>query len=392
MVARVQVRPQLLLWARDRSQLPSEFFDKNFPQFDDWVAGRKNPTLKQLETFAQRTHTPIGYLFLAAPPSEELAISDFRTLSDEEIANPSPDLLETIGICERRQDWYRDYALRNGFDPVRFVGSVSQDANVTETARAMHRALDLDEAWQRTERSWADTLKTLRETAEDAGLLVMISGIVGSNTHRVLDTDEFRGFALSDPFAPLVFVNGSDTKSAQIFTLVHEVAHIFAGQSGVDNIDLGARNGSPGVAVERWCNQVAAEFLMPRAQLGIIRVSTPEMLTPQLEDLAREYRVSTLVVLRRLFDLGFITAEWFFNAYPVERERVLALSRSERESATGGGGDFYVTQPVRLSRRFTRALITDTLEGGTLHRDAFRLLGLKSSAAFEQLGARVGVA
>jgi Zn-dependent peptidase ImmA (M78 family) len=202
----------------------------------------------------------------------------------------------------------------------------------------------------------------LIEEADDHGVLVIVSGIVGSNTHRKLDPQEFRGFALSDELAPVIFINGSDSKAAQIFTLAHELVHIWLGESAVDDPEMSATPSNP---TERWCNEVAAEFLLPTAALQGISLDRDE-LTVELDRLARRFKVSTLVVLRRLFDAGYLTLPQYLAAYADERERILVIME-ERSASGGGGGNFYNTQPVRVSKRFARALIESTLEGQTLY-------------------------
>jgi Zn-dependent peptidase ImmA (M78 family) len=382
MTVRAQVRPELLAWARERSGLPADDLAQRFPRLDEWERGDRAPTLKQLESFAAATHTPVGFLFLPEPPDEHVPIPDYRTMGDAAIPRPSPDLLDTIFQCQQRQEWYRDFARLNREDPVAFVGSLGTNAPVVGAASTMRETLafDVDERGATS----ADAFRTLSEHAEDAGVLVMVNGVVGSNTHRKLDPHEFRGFALVDPFAPLVFVNGADTKAAQIFTLAHELAHLWVGETALSDADLVR---TPASEIERWCNRVAAEFLVPLDTIGD-DFDAEQPITDELERLARRFKVSTLVVLRRLHDADRLGWDAYRAAYEAELDRILEILR---ERGTAGGGDFYNTQPVRVSKRFARAVIASTLEGQTLHRDAFQMLGFKRLSTFRELAARLGV-
>jgi len=383
MTVRAPVRPAMLMWARERSRLEPEELFRKFPALADWEEGTRQPTLKQLEKFAQATHTPIGYLFLPEPPDEPIPIPDFRTIGDMELGHASPDLLDTVYLCQQRQEWYRDYARLHREDPVPFVGSLTPETDVVSAASEMRSVLSF--APEERGSTWSEALRRLIEEADQHGVLVMVSGIVGSNTHRKLDPKEFRGFALSDSFAPVIFVNGADTKAAQIFTIAHELAHIWLGESGVDDPDMA---GTPSTnAIERWCNQVAAEFLLPRAALQGFDLNRTD-LTNELQRLARRFKVSTLVSLRRLYDLGYLTASQYRDEFSDELERVLAILE---ERGGGSGGNFYNTKPIQASKRFTKALIESTLEGQTLHRDAFQMLGFKKVATFNELAAHLGV-
>jgi Zn-dependent peptidase ImmA (M78 family)/transcriptional regulator with XRE-family HTH domain len=384
MANRMSVAPQMLQWARKRSGRSVEDFVRRFPKLAEWEAGEGLPTLRQLEEYAQATYTPVGFLFLAEPPEEHLPIPDFRTFGDRQVLTPTPDLLDTIYACEQRQDWYREFAEANGSDRVELVGNLSLGDDVIEAAARLRAVLGFGLARRVEFATWTNALSGLCEHAEETGILVMINGIVGTNTHRKLNPDEFRGFALVDELAPLVFINGADTKAAQIFTLAHELAHIALGESAVSRPDLGEMDESG--ESERWCNRVAAELLVPIASLSQ-EYSQGSDLTTELDRLARYYKVSTLVVLRRIFDAELMTRKTYQSAYDAELGRVMALADDR-----GSGGNFYNTQPVRVSKRFARALITDTIEGRTLHRDAFRLLGFKKFSTFEELGQRLGVA
>jgi Zn-dependent peptidase ImmA (M78 family) len=338
--------------------------------------------LKQLEDFAQATHTPVGFLFLPEPPEEQVPIPDFRTMGDVGVRRPSPDILDTIYQCEQRQDWYREFAQVNREDPASFVGSMSVTVPVLEAAATIRAALAYDVETRGA--SWTDALRVLIERAEDLGALVMVNGVVGSNTHRKLDPGEFRGFAIVDRRAPLVFVNGADTKAAQLFTLVHELAHLWLGETALDDAEL---TWTSTVPIERWCNQVAAEVLLPLASVAS-DWRPGEPLADELERLSRRFKVSTLVVLRRVHDAGRLGWDDYRAAYRSELDKIVAIL-AER---AGGGGNFFDTQPARVSRRFARAVITSTLEGRTLHRDAFQMLGFKKLSTFQELVSHLGVA
>ena len=144
-----------------------------------------------------------------------------------------------------------------------FVGSAGLEDDVVEIAATMRHRLGLDLEERRQLSTWTDALRRFIEQADTLGVLVMVSGVVGSNNRRRLDPQEFRGFALVDPLAPLVFVNGADTKAAQMFTLAHELAHLWLGESGISDAEARA---TPDQGVERWCNRVAAELLTPLAE------------------------------------------------------------------------------------------------------------------------------
>jgi Zn-dependent peptidase ImmA (M78 family)/transcriptional regulator with XRE-family HTH domain len=377
---RVQVRPELLRWARERAGLSLEVLARRIPQLPTWEQGEAHPTLKQVEKFAKATYAPVGYLFLAEPPVESLPIPDFRTLASVRVNRPSPDLLDTLYICQQRQEWYRDFARSEGEARLPFVGSSTLDGDVRETAGRMRSTLGFSIEERRRAATWTDALRRFIEQADHLGVLVMVSGVVGNNNRRKLDPREFRGFALSDDLAPLVFINGSDTKAAQMFTLAHELAHIWLGQSALSDIDPAS---VPSHRVEVWCNQVAAEFLVPIEELRA-EYRPRDGVQAECDRLARFFKVSTLVILRRLRDAGVMSDDDMWQAYNEEVARLQAIPRAR-------GGDFYLTQAARVSKRFARALVASTLEGQTLHRDAFRLLGFSKLETFRELGHSVGV-
>ena len=190
-------------------------------------------------------HVPIGTLLLDDPPEESVPIPDFRTVGSGPFPQPSPNLLDTIYLCQERQGWYQDYLRAMGAESLDFVGSLSTISDTRVAAEAMRDKLDITVDGRLKHRTSQEALSACIASAEKAGILVMVSGIVGSNSRRKLDPREFRGFALADPVAPLIFVNGVDAKSAQVFTLAHELAHLWLGTSALSKPAVSVRSGHP---------------------------------------------------------------------------------------------------------------------------------------------------
>jgi Zn-dependent peptidase ImmA (M78 family) len=383
-MTRVAVNPALLTWARVRAGLEPFDLEHRFKKLDAWESGEAQPTLKQLEAFAHSVHVPVGYLFLPQPPEEPLPIPDFRTIDGRAARRPSPNLLDMVYACQERQGWYREFSLANRTREVAFVGSKALSDRPEDVAAEMSRVLAFDLEARAACRTWEEALRLFISLADQAGVLVMVSGVVLSNNNRTLDPEEFRGFALADNRAPLVFINGADSKAGQMFTLAHELAHLWLGSSAISNASAAPLSGYR--REEVWCNAVAAELLVPLSALRPA-LEPEEPLSATLQRLARRFKVSTLVILRRLLDAGWLTRPAFETAWRDERVRLIELAAR----SGSGGGDFYRTTLSRVSRRFARALVESTLEGQTLYRDAFRMLGVAKTETFNNIGRELGV-
>lgn len=388
MTVRVDVRPELLEWALERSRLPEDTWTTKFEHLEKWLSGDRKPTLKQLEGFAKATHTPVGFLFLQEPPEESLPVADFRVVAGSDQARPSADLLDVLYVCQQRQEWYRDDARAHGEPSLEWVGSVTTATPVADAAAEIAAQLGWNAEARRAVGDVVGAWTELRRRIENVGVLVMITGHVGSNTHRALKVGEFRGFALSDDQAPLIFVNGVDAKAAQVFTLIHELAHLWLGNTGLDDL-FGTSEADAAVqsttdnAIERWCNAVAAEVLVPLAELRA-QLDDVDDLPAALPAIARRFRVSKLVVLGRAREVGFISWDQYWQIRADLHQQFLASPPPE-----SSGGNFYPGLFAATSRRFTEALIASTLEGRTLYRDAFQMLGIKSQTAFDGIVERL---
>jgi len=374
----VFVKPELIRWAIERSRLPADEFARDFPKLEEWQSGTRMPTARQLELFANKTMTPLGYFFLDSPPKETLPIPDFRTVGDVPIERPSPNLIETIQVMQRRQAWMREYVMDNGEEPLEFVGSAKNVQNVVSLAARIRDVLGLDVDWAETLATWEEALRTLRRCAERIGILVSTSSVVGLNNHRPLDPQEFRGFVLCDKYAPLIFVNGADSKSAQMFTLAHELVHLWVGQDGLFNLIKMMPHHS---AIERFCNQVAAEFLVPGHKLTQRWQEVSSSDRP-FHTIARWYKVSPLVAARRALDLNLITKARFFAFYEQDQED-WRRRKAEEKAKKKGGPNFYDVQDVRLGKTFAYAVVRAAREGKLLYRDAYQLTDLRG-ATFTQ--------
>lgn len=379
----VTLAPRILRWARERARLdPAALAKKVGTQASKVEAWEQSGKLRfgQIAKVAQATRTPLGFLYLAEPPNDELPIPDFRTVADAPVEQPSPDLLETIESMQQRQTWMRDFLIEEGEQALSFVGSVSLGSNAATVAAAMRATLGFSRDWAGEENTWTDALLKLRQAIDGIGVLISISGVVGNNNYRTLHPEEFRGFALIDSFAPLIFINGSDAKAAQMFTMAHELAHVWIGQEGVSNLPAME---APANRVERFCNKVAAEFLVPEKEIRT-RWPLARRAEEPFQDLARRFKVSPLVAARRVLDLELISRAAFFTFYNDYLEDV----RRQRERQ-GGGGSFWNNQNVRLGQRFGSAVVRAAKEGRLLYRDAYRLTGL-NGPTFDKFAERLG--
>lgn len=368
-MTRLEVEPELLEWARTRAELTVEDLLPRFPKLPQWETGEVRPTLRQLEQFAKATHVPFGYLLLAHPPEEHLPVPVYRTISDTlAVQRPSPGLIETIQTIQRRQAWMREHLIEEGEQPLPFVGSAGLDQPTEIVANNIRTELGLTIGWAKEVATWSDALRKFKDAAEAAGVVVATSGIVGNNTHHKLDPKEFRGFVLIDQVAPFVFLNGADAKGAQMFTLAHELAHVWFGVSAV--FDLAGLQPANDKA-EIVCNAVAAELLVPAEELKPVWADAQQAAEP-FNALARHFKVSSIVAARRALDLGLISKTDFFGFY----NAYLAQDHQQKTTKKSDGGNFYATQNVRLGRRFAETVVRAAREGRLLYRTAYELTGL----------------
>lgn len=365
MAVTVPVNENIITWALSRAGYDLPGFMQKHPSLkvDNWLRGDKEPTVKQLEAFSKKVHVPFGYLFLTEPPNEELKFPFFRAGQAKAHYRVSLNVYDAILQIERRQQWLRDYLIQLEHDPLDFVGKYTVAVSVEELVADIRDKLGLKAGWTTAHPTWEDTLGVLMDAIETIGVIVVQNGVVGNNTHRPIPVDECRGFVLVDDYVPFMFVNNVDAKAAQMFTLIHELAHIWLGKSAGFNQDRLISADDP---IEILCDQVAAEFLVPKDTLQGMWTSAAD-----IRKLAARFKVSPIVIARRAMDLELLSRADFFAFYAKYMEGI----QSKKEEGVGGG-NFYYTAKRRVSPTFAGYVDNAVKNGALTYRGAFKLTGL----------------
>ncbi len=363
MRTQINIKPDVITWAITRAGYNLPEFAAKFPQVLDWLEEKKKPTVKQLQTFSKKVHVPFGYLFMPDPPVEKLPIPFFRT-NKSPATRVSLNVYDTILLMQQRQDWLREYLKDNEFQPLSFVGRFRNQQNYKEIVADIRQTLGLHIEWARAHQTWQAALDHLTKKVEDVGIIIVFNGVVENNTSRRLKVEECRGFVLVDEMAPFMFINNSDAKAAQLFTIVHELAHVWTGRSAGFDFRQLLPASDP---IELLCDQVAAEFLVPEDSFN--RVWSGQ---PNIQSAARHFKVSEIVIARRALDLGKLTKKEFFEFYEEYSNRELRKKENQES-----GGDFYATTKKRLSLNFAAHVNQAVKAGKLLYRDAYKLTGLK---------------
>ncbi len=333
-----------------------------------WKIGEKKPTFSQLEKVSNQINIPFGYFFLQEPPAEENKILEFRTIDSIESQNPSRELIDTIDNMEDIQEWMKNYQIKQGYSPLSIIGSMEGVQDIKSVANKMREDMELQEDWYcNMQDSW-NSFKYLRRIMEDQGILVMLNGVVGQNTHRSLAIEEFRAFTLIDEYAPLIFINSNDSSNGKLFSLLHEAAHIWLGRDNFYNDRYGA--GKDVSSLERVCNSVAAEIIVPNN-----RFITEWNKNSNISDLERIEKFSEIfkcgatVIARRALDNKFIN----IHEYEKVARDAIEQYKEFKGNQKSGGGNFYNNIAVKNDRRLILALNSSIYEGTTQFTDAYRI-------------------
>lgn len=371
----IRLNAETIRWAAERSGFTVEQLNMKFPKLQDWIEGTRDPSVKQLSKLATTLHIRYFELFSEQRPDYGLQIADFRTVDDGGHAkDPSPELYDTVSMMTERQEWLRNFFAHENISRVPLVGSFRNRPMNHKTALTLaaefHRVLGLDEIWAARCKTVIEARKLLKDAIEACGISVVINGIVGDNTRRALDVDEFRGFVLADSIAPIIFVNGRDARSAQLFTLVHELTHLAFAQTGVSNPSY---EDEADMDVERFCNAVAAEFLVPGESLMVEQDLLSHDAYRWVKQIAASRKVNFIVVARRAHDIGLLSDESFFELCRHYRGEDKGVS-----DAPSFGGNYFKSKQYRLGSVFGDAVFEAVNNSYLSYLDAYYLTGLNA--------------
>lgn len=365
MAEKAFITPNVLKWARESAGMTEETAAARVSvpvdRLKEWENGTAQLTIRQAQTLAKAYKRPFALFFLPDVPRDFLPLQDFRKPGSKKLTTSSIFIIREI---QQKQSWLREVYVENGEEKLPFVGRFSLKDSPRKVATDILKTLKVVPAAYKTDapiKEWIDA-------AERTGISVSRTSFI--NSHLKLDSDEMQGFAIADEYAPFVFVNSEDWNAPQLFTLVHEIAHLWLAETGISNdIEPEIRNRHKYHPVELFCNEVAATALMPvemvTAMGSAIFTSSKSVFTA-----ARKFGVSSFALLVRALNLNSISSSTYQKLkrqaeieYAEFLNREAERKAKQKEKPQTGGPDYYLLQLNRNSRLFTQTVL-DAFKGG----------------------------
>jgi Zn-dependent peptidase ImmA (M78 family)/DNA-binding XRE family transcriptional regulator len=367
MSQKAYITPKVLQWARESARMPLEIAAAKIPvsvqRLREWEAGMDQPTIKQAQTLAKAYKRPFSLFFLPEIPKDFQPLQDFRSKGSKQLTTASIFIIREI---QSKQSWISEVYSDNNEKPLPFVGRFLINDDPVKVANDILKELKINP----TNYNSDNPIREWIYAAELKGIFISRTSFIHSRLK--LNSDELQGFAISDKYAPFVFVNSDDWNAPQLFTLVHELAHIWIAQTGISNdIEPDIKNKSKFHPVELFCNEVAANALMPQ---NIIEGLNQNIFKDSKEvfKAAKTLGISSFAFLVRALNLNLISprvyyklkgeAELEFAAY-VKREEEKKVKKKKQEKP--GGPNYFLLQVNRNSRLFTQTVL-DAFRGGNI--------------------------
>lgn len=335
--------------------------------------GAEEPSRSVLLRMAKTYRRSLLVFYLEEPPRTGDRGQDFRTVPGVQASNFDPILDALLRDIRGRQTIVRSVLEESESPPLTFIGSASMDDSVGDLAGQIKDTLQFSLLEFRRRPTVDAAFAYLRERIEAAGIFVLLLGNLGSH-HTNIPPETFRGFAIADPIAPFVVVNDQDAKPAWAFTALHEVAHLWLGMTGISGGSFEAR-------MERFCNDVAGELLLPEGEideLAYLRTATLETAEEAVSQFARLRKVSRSMVAYRLLRADIIkNAGWRELTERSRRDWEVARARQQDEKQNEGGPSYYTIRRHRLGSALLE-LVRHSLGDGILtYTKASQVLGVK---------------
>ena len=386
------VSPQVVRWARMRLGLSEGALADSLGIKKNSLIGMETGVLPvsmtQAKNLARMVLKPVEMLMGSKPPVFKTGVADFRTVGNDEISNVSIQLEATLLHAQECQVWYSEMREDNGYAQIPFIGCISCNTPVVEAAGVVSRLLGISDSGRQSCKDSKEYFKLIVRSIENNNILVMQSGNVGNNNKQKLDVEEFRGFALSDKYAPLIFVNTSDSANARTFTLIHELVHLLLGNTGISAPES---NPDPQNQIEQYCNAVASEYLLPAKTLTAYCEACGKLDYEKISAFALKQKISFAVVAISARKHRLISQSTFDRLYAEYRQKcaVAADSKRAQEKKRKGGPPFEVVAARRLGSLLIKAILTEVRYGGLRPSEACHLLSVQKIATAEKLGAYV---
>ena len=379
----VNIQPAIISWALSQTS-EEKLGTKLVDNIKHWLDGTKSPTFNQIEDFSKKSHIPLGYFFLQTPPIEQISLLEYRTLDSIQLTNPSRNLVDTIHDMEAVQEWMVNYRKEWNYDTISIVGSLKGITDISVIADTIRKDLGLNIEWYKDCGNPSEAFNKVRGLLEECGIVVMMNGIVGKNTHRALDVNEFRAFAMVNEWAPLIFINGADSAGGRLFSLFHELVHLWIGENDLYNDTKYSANGIK--PIEVTCNAVAGALMVPKTVfLDKWNNNTNDEIHEKIKELARMFRCSSSsVIARRALDNKKIDQNVY---HMVIADAIEAYIQTKQEKSSGG--DYYRVARSKLDGVFVRALCESVNSGRTSFTEAYRLTNT-TSKTFSEVASGLG--
>lgn len=371
------INPEIIVWARMTARMsPDEAACRlhvNADLLKSWENGIGYPTVSQAEKLSQIYRRPLAVFYLPKPPKDSHALPDFRAVGAS--GEYSTALTFIIRDIQQRQSWIREFLIEQGECALPFVGKLSENNTPEQIAGNMKEVLGIDDYIESENvlRNWINKVESKR---------IFLSFTSNVHTRLKIDAEEVRGFALCDDITPFIFINSNEHEDAQLFTLLHELAHIWINKPGVSNIEFRDYDPKHYDRTELFCNEVAAETLLPLKRVTDFFGENKEIDLDRIDNFAGFMKVSPYFVSVRLLKAGIINNGQFEQFQPVLRvrfEHELANKEKQRKRLKQQEGvlNVYSLQIKKNSRAFTHIVYDGYKEGKISGYDASLLLGVK---------------